>query len=190
MGFKGFFGKGGKKLDKKESQELAAKTNFDKAELDELHKEFLAMDADNSGELDLGEFKQLMAKRMDGATDEQLTSLFTSFDADGGGTVSFKELGTSLSILGKGTVEEKLTYMFEMYDADKSGSLEGDEVDAIVGQMKAIAAALGRDPAQAQSFIDGIMKKLDKDGDKEITKQEWVDQGKSTPSLLMLLGVN
>ena len=183
-------GNEGSKLSKQETNDLAAKTNFDKNELSELHKEFLAMDADNSGELDLDEFKVLMGKRMEGASADQLSSLFTSFDADNSGTVSFKELSTSLSVLGKGSAEEKLGYMFDMYDDDKSGALEGSEVDAIVAQMKSVAAALGRDPAGAQSFIDGIMKKLDKDGDKEITRAEWIEQGKSTPSLLMLLGIN
>lgn len=147
------------------------------------------MDDDKSGELDLGEFKQLLKERMPGCSEEQLGQMFISFDTDNSGTVSFKELSTSLSVLGKGTAEEKLAYMFDMYDDDNSGSLEAGEIAKITDSMKAVAAGLGRDPAGAQSFIDGIMSKLDKDGDKEITKAEFVDQGKSTPSLLLLLNV-
>ena len=100
--------------------------------------------------------------------------------------MSFPELATSLSVIGKGSADEKLAFTFDLYDADKSGYLDRQEATHVLNQMRRVAASMGR---QADDFIDGLVKKLDKDGDGKITKQEWMEEGARTPSLLVLLGV-
>ncbi len=52
--------------------------------------------------------------------------------------------------------------------------------------MKRVAASMGR---QADDFVAGLLDKLDADKDGKITKQEWMEVGAKTPSLLVLLGV-
>jgi hypothetical protein len=52
--------------------------------------------------------------------------------------------------------------------------------------MKRVAATLGR---TADDFIVGLLDKLDADKDGKITRQEWMEVGLKTPSLLVLLGV-
>lgn len=168
----------------------SANTRFDKNEIKAIKAEFKAEDKDGSGELDFEEFKGVMSAHMTDATEETLQQLFNTFDSDSSGNVSLKELMTGLDMMGNGTAEEKLGFMFDTYDDDNSGDLSTDEVQGIVAQMKTCAEALGRDPNQAESFLQGIISKLDEDGDGMITRAEWVEVGLKTPSLLLLLGAD
>jgi len=124
---------------------------------------------------------------MKGTTPDQMKSLFDSMDTDHSKTISFKELSTALALLSSGTNEEKLEFLFGSFDLDNSGSLTGEEITALVNQMKSIGASMGRDAAKMDSFIKGLLSKLDKDKDGEITKQEWIQAGLATPSVITLL---
>jgi len=164
-----------------------AQPRFSKKELKQLKKEFKKLDKDNSGELDLEEFRALFASHMKGTTPEQMKGLFDFMDTDHSGTVSFQELSTALALLSTGTNEEKLDFLFGSFDVDGSGTLTGDEITTLVNQMKGIGASLGRDASKMDMFINGLLRKLDKDGDGEITKKEWIDAGLATPSVITLL---
>ena len=182
----------GNQIDK-DIKELSNSTKFSKKELEELAKEFKALDKDKSGELDKNEFKELFKNRMKhmNTNEEQLGKLFIAFDTDKSGTISFKEMATSLNIFGKGTPEEKLEYLFEMYDEDHNGTLSKDEIEKVLRQMMSVSSAMGRtNVSQTENFIKGIMTKLDADSSGDITKSEWISKGKSTPTLLDLLGAN
>jgi len=175
-------------LSKEEVQTLEDKTHYTQAEIKELHKAFKERDADNSGNLDKDEFIGLMREQMgDGTSDAQLEAMFVSFDHDGSGDVSFNELTVALSMLSTMDVESKLDFCFSLYDADNSGHLCTDELRAVIEQMLLVSSTLGREEAAAESFVDGIIMKLDMDNDGSITKEEWIAKGLSTPSLLVLL---
>jgi len=176
---------------KDEIKQLTAKTSFKTNELTSLYADFKKIDKDKSGELDEAEFKNLLKTNiLKGCDDATFKSMFKVFDADGSGTVSFKELATAMSLLGKGTAETKLGFLFDMYDGDKSGHLEKKEMEAIVAQMIVVAKALNRDQASANEFVKGLLAKIDKDGSGTISKEEWVQGGLRTPSLLVLLGAS
>lgn len=161
--------------------------SFSKAELNQLKKEFKALDTDKSGELDFEEFRHLFATHMKGTTPEQMRGLFDFMDTDKSNTVSFKELSTALALLSTGTTEEKLDFLFGSFDTDNSGALTGDEITTLVNQMKSIGASMGRDADKMDSFINGLLSKLDKDKDGEITREEWISAGLATPSVITLL---
>lgn len=78
--------------------------------------------------------------------------------------------------------------MFDVFDDDKSGHLDRKEVQKIIDQMKAVAVVLKRDPSQVDQFMSALISKIDKNGDGDISKEEWVQGGLRTPSLLVLLG--
>jgi len=170
-----------------QSKGANANARFSKKELTELKKEFKKLDKDHSGELDFDEFRELFKSRMKGTTPEQMRSLFDFMDTDHSGDVSFQELSTALALLSTGSNEEKLEFLFGSFDLDNSGALTGDEITALVNQMKSVGASMGRDAAKMDSFIAGLLSKLDKDGDGEITKEEWIKAGLATPSVIMLL---
>lgn len=93
-----------------------------------------------------------------------------------------------MSLVSKGTTVEKLTILFNSYDKDASGELDKSEIEAVLGQMRAVARSLGRDETKAEDFSKAILAKLDQDGSGQISLQEWLTVGQSTPSLLTLLG--
>eukprot|EP01091_Cochliopodium_minus_P021086 TRINITY_DN949_c0_g1_i1.p1 TRINITY_DN949_c0_g1~~TRINITY_DN949_c0_g1_i1.p1 ORF type:complete len:134 (-),score=49.44 TRINITY_DN949_c0_g1_i1:108-509(-) len=130
-----------------------------------------------------------MKKRMN-MTDEGLEKLFKLMDTDGGGTVSFKELAMALNQLGKGDAKEKLSYVFDMYDVDGNGKLDSKEIEHIVNQMTKIAESTGGALSHnTKEFNQSLMKRLDENGDGEIDRNEWIEKGSSSPSLLALLGI-
>jgi hypothetical protein len=55
---------------------------------------------------------------------------------------------------------------------------------------KSVGSAMGRTGEKNETFIEAVVKKLDKDGNGTITKQEWITEGAKTPSLLLFLGIN
>eukprot|EP01139_Manchomonas_bermudensis_P023309 Amastigsp_a840997_2362.p2 type:complete len:184 gc:universal Amastigsp_a840997_2362:34-585(+) len=177
-------GAGGSKDD---VSQLVQTTHFSKEELEELKRDFESRDKDNSGELTLAEFTELVRAKTPDSTDASIAALFASFDQDGSGSVSFKELATQFSALSTMTTEEKLAFSFDMYDSDRSGTLNTTEAREIVEQMKKVAVTLGRREAAAADFIQGIMAKLDENNDGTITRAEWMSRGMATPSLLVLL---
>jgi len=179
----------GAKLSKAEAGELAKNTSFSKNEIEDLFKEFKEMDTDHSGELDPQEFKALFKTHLKGTSDAQMQKLFQSFDSDGSGTISFQELALALSVVGKGSIQEKLEFLFNIYDADSSGTLTSDEIRVIVKEMKNVAVTLGRNEANAASFIEALISKLDPDKDGVISKADWIEIGAKTPSLLTLLAI-
>eukprot|EP00727_Mastigamoeba_balamuthi_P002154 m51a1_g11936 putative calcium-binding protein (193) ;mRNA; f:715257-716114 len=180
-----------RKLKKSEIEEISRETKFTPEELEDLHRCFVTLDTDKSGELDRQEFRHLFELRpiLKNVKAEQMNALFDAFDTDHSGTVSFKEMAVALSILGKGTKEQKLSYLFDLYDLDKSNSLTRDEVTAILHHMFNVAAALGRTGEKAENFIRGILSKLDPRDSGVVSRQTWISVGSRTPSLLLFLGV-
>jgi hypothetical protein len=61
-------------------------------------------------------------------------------------------------------------------------------VFAMVEQMQSVAKGLGRDPKNSSNFITELIKKLDKNGDGKISKDEFFVEGLKSPALLCLLG--
>merc|ERR1711916_10682 len=144
-----------------------------------------SLDKKQVDQLTFAQFVQIIKGRI--SMDEAgYKNLFTQMDADNSDTISFTELATNLSVVGKGTADEKLAFTFDLYDDDKNGYLDRQEAEAVLNQMKRVAATLGR---TADDFIVGLLDKLDADKDGKITRAEWMEVGAKTPSLLVLLGV-
>jgi len=160
---------------------------YTKEELKALKAEFDALDADHSGALDRQEFQKLFETRMKGTTPEQMDNFFKFIDLDNNGTIEFEELRKSLELIESSDNRKKLEFLFMTFDTDRSGSIDGPEIQGIVNQMRGIGAALGRQEAALESFIQGLLKKLDADGNGNITKEEWIENGLNTPSVITLL---
>ena len=178
-------------LPKEDVERLSGCTQFSPDSLQDLYKCFQALDKDHSGELDRREFRKLWSTRfaLKNVSATQIDRYFDAFDTDGNGTVSFTEFATALSILGPGTKRAKLEYLFDIYDEDKNGVLTSDEIDKILHQMFCVSFMMNRATEKDSKFIQAIVRKLDVNLDGEISREEWINVGSKTPSLLIFLGV-
>eukprot|EP00727_Mastigamoeba_balamuthi_P013692 m51a1_g8946 hypothetical protein (178) ;mRNA; f:992798-993452 len=162
------------------------------SEVSEIKKLFKQLDKDKSGELDRAEFAGVFAQHpaLRGLSAERACALFDAFDKDGSGSVSQGELLSALGLLLRGSAEEKLDFLFTAFDEDGSGTLSRAELEKVLAHMAQVAAALGRAGPRTESFVAGVLQKLDEDRDGRVTRAEWRAVGLRTPSLLYLIGVN
>eukprot|EP01123_Difflugia_compressa_P011223 TRINITY_DN4408_c0_g2_i1.p1 TRINITY_DN4408_c0_g2~~TRINITY_DN4408_c0_g2_i1.p1 ORF type:complete len:513 (+),score=128.58 TRINITY_DN4408_c0_g2_i1:156-1541(+) len=174
------------------AKELARRTNYGKLELRKLRGAFDEFDTDQSGDLNIIEFRKIICglRLFPGASVEILDTLFSSFDNDNSESISFNELATALAVLSKATPEEKLLYMFEIYDKDGSGDLDVAEVQAIVQQIKIVIDALGREKTKVEPFIRIVMDEGDADQSGTISKMEWMKAARKANGFLELLQFN
>merc|ERR1712241_728519 len=109
---------------------------------------FKHFDADNSGSIDLNEFKAILAKlgNSDAAKAEEH---FKKADADGSGAIDAKEFAA----LAEAACEKA----FKVIDADNSGNVSPAEISAAVKGVDASA----------------FLAVADKDGDGEISLSEF-----------------
>jgi Ca2+-binding EF-hand superfamily protein len=86
------------------------------------------MDADNSGEIDYSEFKNVMgASFFKKHSRQELQVAFKKFDADGNGFISTKELGDILSRLGRRLSQRDIEAMVKSLDTSGDGKISFDE---------------------------------------------------------------
>uniref|UniRef100_H2YRY7 EF-hand domain-containing protein n=1 Tax=Ciona savignyi TaxID=51511 RepID=H2YRY7_CIOSA len=119
---------------------------------------------------------------------------FRTFDTNGDGTIDFKEFMCALSVTSRGTFEEKLKWAYTMYDLDNDGHVTRKEMLEII---KAIYKMVGveamakivTDGLTAQQRVDRIFSRMDRDGDEQITVDEFKKAASEDLSLVMLLQV-
>jgi len=73
----------------------------------------------------------------------------------------------------RGDQREKLSYAFDLYDLDESGYLDINELNTIIFAMFDMLNT-EKDRAHSYSLAQLCMKQLDKDGNGQISKDEFV----------------
>jgi len=138
--------------------------------IEDLEALFNAFDDDHSGELDEEEVGLLVSQMGTKLSPEENHNLFRIMDADGGGTVSFREFATVI-LHQKNSTSGNLNFdglgekMFAIFDQDGSGSVSQQE---IIDQMM----KMGKNWDHASLMF--FLQELDKDGDGEIEKEEFI----------------
>jgi len=177
------------KLTPKDLSDLASLTDFTEREIRVWYKSF-KKDCP-SGMLSLPEFEKLYKEFFPtGDASEFAKHAFRTFDKNGDGTIDFREFMSALSITSRGTFDQKLKWAYSMYDMDNDGQVTKKEMLEIV---TAIAKMTGEDTqeqaASLEEKVDKIFTKMDKDGDDQITVEEFKIAAKEDPSLVMILQV-
>ena len=95
------------------------------------------------------------------------------FDEDKSGKLDFYEFFQANNVTNLSTPEDKLNWMFTAFDADGGGSIDVDEIkDIVVGLFR--LAGIEEDEDLLLVCVSDIKDAVDKDGDGEITKEEFV----------------
>jgi guanylate cyclase activator 1 len=129
-------------------------------------------------------FRQVMKENGTSIFDDEqiLDSFWGALDANKDNSVNQKELIVGLTVLANGSAEEKLKLSFNIYDLDRSGSIS-------VSEFKTMMRAMGRlrlySDKQLDTWVDttvsDLFKKLDKDGNGELTRDGTVEGGYNPP---------
>ncbi|KAI5286965.1 Neuronal calcium sensor 1, partial [Ascosphaera atra] len=137
------------KLSSQELDELQKATAFDKKELNQWYKGFIA-DCP-SGQLSKDEFSKIYRRFFPYGDPTSFSNyIFRAFDLDDSGYIDFREFICSLSVTSRGSLEEKLDWAFRLYDIDGDGKITYNEMLAIV---RAIYKMVSK-PATASCSLD------------------------------------
>jgi serine/threonine-protein phosphatase 2B regulatory subunit len=147
---------------------------LDNDALKKVYKQFLSVDADKSGMVDVNEFCRLL--RVDRSP--FVERLFSMFDSDRTGLIDLKEFVVGLSNVGTAAREDKVKFAFQVFDLDGSGSIDADELRKIV---KATNMASEK---QLTRKVEWLMKQCDSDGDGQISFDEFVNLAKKFPNIV------
>jgi len=141
-----------------------------------LARNFRIIDSDKSGELSKDEFKLAMKKFRVGLTDEEVTVLFSVYDVDKSGTVEFGEflkgLRSKLSPQRRALAEQAFIAM----DTNGSGEIDYDDLKESYDVRHHPKVSSGEwTPKQAIDEFIGMFEGDKGDGNKKVTKEEWLD---------------
>jgi serine/threonine-protein phosphatase 2B regulatory subunit len=142
--------------------------------LKKVYKQFLAIDRDKSGMIDINEFCRLLRVERSPFVER----LFSMFDADRTGLIDLKEFVVGLSNVGTEARENKVKFAFQVFDLDGSGTIDSEELRKIV---KATNMASEK---QLNRKVEWLMRQCDTDGDGKISFDEFVNLAKKFPNIV------
>lgn len=123
--------------------------------------------------------------------DRVLDSFWDALDVNKDHTVNKKELIVGLTVLASGSPEKKLQLSFDIYDFDRSGTISAAEFRVMMKAMGRLRLYNERQLEQwVQITADELFKKLDKDHNGELSREEFVGAALENPDMLDLLSVH
>ena len=170
-------------------ENLSKTTHFSVEEISKLYGSFkqIAGSTTDDGKIDVNEFANMLGIKSIGFA----SKIFSAFDSNPDSVLDFTEYVTGLSSISKrATLEEKAAFVFNVYDADKGGTISKDELTEVMtlslgenSDVKIPATALSR-------IVNDTIKKMDQNGDGEISLEEFIAAARKNPSILNCVAVD
>ena len=136
-----------------------------KEEKDELLKTFKALDTDHDGELSKEELLVGYSKiQSEEEAKKEVDRIFKEIDVNGTGAIDFSEFVLATVNQKKLLSEERLKQVFKMFDTDDSDSISRKEIHAFF--------SMGNE-ATDENFVNEMIEEVDKNGDGEISFEEF-----------------
>lgn len=166
--------------------------------LDEIQEVYVDFKRETKGRdsLKRSDFIRVYKKAFGDNVGALANSIFDAFDEDGNGTVDFEEFLIGLSITemtvdtDRNSKMKKIRWAFNVYDKDRSGTIDRKEMRQIV---KAVAdvSVLPEDAVKKNEtpkmFADRLFDEIDRNGDGEITFEEFESAAESNAALIDML---
>merc|ERR1712179_271940 len=185
---------GKERLSKADVEFLKTNTRYDEDTIQQWYKGF--MKDCPEGKLNPPMFIKIYSKCFPGGNaGEFCDHVFRTFDSDKNGFIDFKEFLMAIDVTSSGSPEEKLNWAFSMYDVDGNGWIDLMEMTRMVKSIYQVIKAQGEAGGQvggrmketAESRAEGIFKKMDRNSDGRVTREEFVRTCLGDQRLLELL---
>ena len=139
-------------------------------------KIFHLIDEDNSGEISIDELKKIISEFLSiDLPDTKIAEIFNNLDIDGSGEVDIEEFETTMNQL----VENQ----FKAIDVDNSGNISPEELKNYEKSSRLDQDIVENCQNRVSYFLDEFLKVADKDGDGEISLDEFVDVIVDSPKI-------
>ena len=136
-----------------------------KEERADLEKQFKEWDLNGDGVLSRDEIIQGYKKTYGSVDENEIDNMIKSIDLDGNGVIDYNEFLTCSINKEKSLRKENLEMCFKAFDLDNSGTISLNEIMEIFKK--------GNKEADDVKAFQSIMKEADKNGDGEISFQEF-----------------
>lgn len=124
-------------------------------------------------------FNELQQIKKNGNANKFCKYLFRSFDKDRNGFIDFSEFLLGITLMSsRDRIVEKLRFIFDIYDLDGDGRIDQKEMIKVIECLYDLRDLPKSDKSGEKSpkFIaKQIMSKFDKDGNKSLTQNEFID---------------
>jgi serine/threonine-protein phosphatase 2B regulatory subunit len=154
-------------------RKMVGKLKVGDEEAKTIFKSFEKVDRDKSGQIDVDEFFNGL-KIEPTAFGERV---FKVADVSNDGEIDFGEFFVAIYNFCSFDDRSLLNFCFNIFDVDRSGSIDRGEVKALIKMMRGNSKKLDK-------MTDSLLKKLDTDGDGEMSIAEFMKMNKASPSML------
>ena len=148
---------------------------------DDARAAFEIADINGDGEIDIGEFVQVMFPtaaeivsnlRRGFKTMEDVERVFRSWDLDGDGAISFTELQSAVAKSGQKLSEEEMNAIFVIGDVDQNGAIDLDEFTRLMMPTTSDVVTKFRAVHKTTKDVQEAFKRFDLNGDGSIDREE------------------
>ena len=178
-------------LDSEAISELSGETVFVDDELKQAYIGFMNDYPD--GKMTADQLKEVYKKLSPKSDPSDFVEyVFRSFDSNGDGTIDFKEFIIALSVTRRGgSTKKKLQWIFSVYDLDSNGFITKNEMTEVLASIykmskKPMGYSANKDLSPEQR-VEKIYDLMDKDGDENLSLNEFADGMKNDPSVEALI---
>jgi len=128
---------------------------------------FLTYDENLDGKITKDEMLKVFKNnlKIESQAAREVDSIFNKLDNDGNGYIEYEEFVRASINKNILTTEENLKFAFNFFDKDGSGEITIDELKSVF--------CIGKDSAVSEALLMKIIEKIDVDGNKEISFEEF-----------------
>jgi len=138
--------------------------------------------------MERSQFRDVLHQKFDMTEDILMDRVFKAFDKDSDSIISIGEWVEGLSIFLRGTKAEQIDYAFMVYDLNGDGYISREEMFQMLKSCL-IKQPSEEDPDEGiKDIVEITLKKMDKDHDSRLSRQDFEQSVAEEPLLLEAFG--